>query len=78
MQVKIIPVSQFGNQLRVNALKTRRKLNQEKVERLRLRIIKIKQKIQDYCATNHETTAEIEGLEAQIKAATEHAAYGKD
>ena len=69
MQIKVIPASQFENQLRVNGLKTRREVNQETIEKLRAKMAKLKLEIQDYEAANREATVEIDGLESQINAA---------
>jgi peptidoglycan hydrolase CwlO-like protein len=74
MQIKVMPASQFENQTRVNWLKTRREVNQDKIQKLRKRMAKLKREIQDYVAANNEATREIEELEGQIKAAVEQLA----
>lgn len=71
MQIKMIPASQFDNQLRVNGLKIRREVNQETIEKLRAKMAKLKLEIQDYEAANREATVEIDGLESQINAAVD-------
>jgi chaperonin cofactor prefoldin len=65
MQIKVMPASQFENQTRVNWLKTRREVNQDKIQKLRKRMAKLKREIQDYVAANNEATREIEQLAAQ-------------